>query len=255
MNKNLIYFIITILVATIAFQSYLLYKRDNSSQNDLNITKEIIKKDEPKITINIDKTPLIMEKKEKRTHTPDIANNLTQEKKELNNSIPSFNPEQIEKDISKVFTNIFGSKEMQEGVKQFKEQAEEGIKQLQQELQKLPQEFDKLSKELKNDPFFSQLLDGLKQTRELKLEDLGNSYYLKTEVPGGKDSTIDIKTKNNILTIIIIQKEESNTTISQRRSQEVVLLPEDAFVDHLKTNYENGILEVTIPKIKNKTQL
>ena len=84
---------------------------------------------------------------------------------------------------------------------------------------------------------------------------MGDSYYLKTEVPGGKDSTIDIKTKNNILTIIIIQKEETNTTVSQRRSQEIVLLPEDAFVDHLKTNYENGILEVTIPKIKNKTQL
>ncbi len=255
MNKNLIYFIITILVATIAFQSYLLYKKDNQAQNDLNITKEIIKKDEPKITINIDKTPLIVEKKEEKPDPHEEVNNLTSKQKESNDSLPSFNPEQIEKDITKIFTDIFGSKEMQEGLKQFKEQAEEGIKQLQEGLQKLPQEFDKLSDELKKDPFFSQLIDGLKHTRELKLEDLGDNYYLKTEVPGGKESTIDIKTKNSILTIVIVQKEESNTTIEDRRIQEIVLLPEDAFIDHLKTNYENGILEITIPKIKNKTQL
>jgi HSP20 family molecular chaperone IbpA len=255
MNKNLIYFIITILVATIAFQSYLLYKKDNQAKNDLNITKEIIKKDEPKITINIDKTPLVVEKKEEKSNPHEEVNNLTSKQKELNDSIPSLNPEQIEKDITKIFTDIFGSKEMKEGLKQFKEQAQEGIKQLQEGLQKLPQEFDKLSEELKKDPFFSQLIEGLKHTRELKLEDLGDSYYLKTEVPGGKSSTIDIKTKNSILTIVIMQKEDNNLTLEDRRSQEIVLLPEDAFIDHLKTNYENGILEITIPKIKNKTQL
>ncbi len=255
MNKNLIYFIITILVATIAFQSYLLYKKDKPTQNDLNITKEITKKDEPKITINIDKTPLVVEKTQEKAHAPNIANNLTDDQEDIDNPLPNFDPKQIEKDITKIFTDIFNSHEMKEGLKQFKEQAQEGIKQLQEGLQKLPQEFDKLSGELKKDPFFSQLLEGLKHTRELKLEDQGDSYYLKTDVPGGKDSTIDIKTKNNILTIVIVQKEESNTTIQDRRSQEIVLLPEDAFIDHLKTNYENGILEITIPKIKNKTQL
>ncbi len=238
MNKNLIYFIITILVATIAFQSYLLYKKDNESQNDLNITKDIIKKDEPKITINIDKTPLKVE---------------TQN--EINESISNFKPDQIEKDITKIFTDLFNSKEVKEGIKQFKEQAKEGIKQLQEELQTLPEEFDKLSKELKKDPFFSQLIEGLKNTKELKLEDLGDQYYLKTGVPGGKDSTVDIKTKNGILTIIIVQKEDNNRTIEDRQTQDIVLLPEDAFIDHLKTNYENGILEIIIPKIKNKTQL
>ncbi len=238
MNKNLIYFIITILVATIAFQSYLLYKKDNESQNDLNITKDIIKKDEPKITINIDKTPLKVE---------------TQN--EINESISNFKPDQIEKDITKIFTDLFNSKEVKEGIKQFKEQAKEGIKQLQEGLQTLPEEFDKLSKELKKDPFFSQLIEGLKNTKELKLEDLGDQYYLKTGVPGGKDSTVDIKTKNGILTIIIVQKEDNNRTIEDRQTQDIVLLPEDAFIDHLKTNYENGILEIIIPKIKNKTQL
>jgi HSP20 family molecular chaperone IbpA len=258
MNKNLIMFIGFILLAVIGVQSYLLYKKDNPEITDLNtpIIKTIEKKDEPQVSINIDKTPL--KKEEKQSRNNDIKSNLTpQAQMELDTK-------KIEDDVKKLFSDLFGSKEVQDGLKEFKEQAELGLKQLQEQMQNLPKELEKFSQEAQQDPFFSQVFSGLLNgTKSLNFEDKGDHYYLQIPLPQGKDSKVDIKTKGNILSILVEQKHtekkiQNNSTIqtaSQSKSQDIVMIPHDAFVDKLNTKYKDNVLEITVPKVINKRSL
>ncbi len=251
MNKNIILGVGFVLLAIIGYQGYLLSQKDTSSDKKV-IEKKIVKKDAPEININIDKTPA----KAQSTQTPATANLTAQERQKVDQ-------ENIEKSIQDVFKSIFASKEVQDGLTQFKQQAQEGMKQLQSELQDLPSKIDGLQSQLKDDPFFSQILGQLKGFGGKQLEDKGDYYYLKTPVIGGKDSKIDIQTKGNFLTIMIEDKKNKTTTANHTTtsqstsssSKNVLLLPADALVEKLQTHYENGILEITIPKLTPKTSL
>ncbi len=254
MNKNIILGVGFVLLAIIGYQGYLLSQKD--APESASVTeKKIIKKDAPEITINIDKTPSTKTARS-TTNTPAISH-LTEKERQLKDK------ENIEESIQGVFRSIFASKEVQDGISQFEEQAQEGMKQLQSELENLPAKIDGLQSELKDDPFFSQLLGQLKGFGGKQLEDKGDHYYLKTTIPGGKESKVDIKTKGNILTIMIDAKESStsttaNGTIKQSSSQSsknILMIPHDALVEKLQTNYENGVLEITIPKLTAKTSL
>ncbi len=250
MNKNAILGIGFILLAIIGYQGYLLSQKD-VPQEDAVIEKKIVKKNAPEITINIDKT-----KNEKEVRTPQVSK-LTDEERHIQDQ------KNIEKSIQDVFKSIFASKEVQDGLQQFKQQAQQGMVELQKELEELPSKIDNLQSELKDDPFFSQILGQLKGFGGKQLEDKGDYYYLKTTVAGGKESKVDIQTKGNFLTIMISAKNsQTNTTngttttqSSSQSSKNVILLPADALVEKLQTNYENGILEITIPKLTAKTSL
>ena len=251
MNKNIILGVGFVLLAIIGYQGYLLNQKE-APDTEAIIEKKIIKKDAPEITINIDKTAPI---KESRT-TANISK-LTDEQRHIQDQ------ENIEKSIQNVFKSIFASKEVQDGISLFKQQAEEGMKELQKELESLPSKIDSLQSEFKDDPFFSQVLGQLKGFGGKQLEDKGDYYYLKTAIAGGKESKVDIQTKGNFLTIIISAKDSKTSTTgsgtihqsSSQSSKNVLLLPADALVEKLQTNYENGILEVTIPKLIAKTSL
>lgn len=253
MNKNIILGVGFVLVAIIGYQGYLLNQQDNP-QTEQVIEKKIVKKDAPEITINIEKTA---NTKDSRTiQSPSIAKLTDQERRQQDQ-------ENIEKSIQDVFKSIFASKEVQDGISQFRQQAEEGMKELQKELENLPSKIDSLQSELKDDPFFSQILGQLKGFGGKQLEDKGDYYYLKTTVAGGKESKVDIQTKGNFLTIMISAKDSKTSTTesgtmyqsSSQSSKNVLILPADALVEKLQTNYENGILEITIPKLIAKTSL
>jgi len=254
MNKNIILGVGFVLVAIIGYQGYLLNQKD-VAKTDTIIEKKIVKKDAPEININIDKTP---DTKNPRatTQTPPTSH-LTDKERHKQDQ------ENIEKSIQDVFKSIFASKEVQDGISQFKQQAQEGMKELQKELENLPSKIDGLQSELKDDPFFSQILGQLKGFGGKQLEDKGDYYYLKTAIAGGKESKVDIKTKGNFLTIMISAKESKTTTTnnttmshsSSHSSKNVLLLPADALVEKLQTKYENGVLEITIPKLTAKTSL
>jgi HSP20 family protein len=101
------------------------------------------------------------------------------------------------------------------------------------------------------------LAGGLASTNRLQFTDRGSDYYLKLNIPGGSESNIDIQTKANLLTLTITQKviqdkQSKNSTMhseSMRKNQNVLLIPNDAFIDKLETKYDNGVLEITVPKI------
>lgn len=254
MNKNIILGVGFVLLAIIGYQGYLLNQKDAPATEAV-IEKKIIKKDAPEITINIDKTAPT--KESRATTNSSLNTNLTDKERHIQDK------ENIEKSIQDVFKSIFASKEVQDGISQFKQQAQEGMKQLQTELEHLPEKIEGLQSELKDDPFFSQLLGQLKGFGGKQLEDKGDYYYLKTTIAGGKESKVDIQTKGNFLTIMISAKESKTTTTdkgttsqsSSHSSKNVLILPADALVEKLQTNYENGILEITIPKLTAKTSL
>ena len=248
MNKNIILGVGFILLAIIAYQGYLLSHKDAPSTNEV-IEKKIVKKDAPEININIDKSAPT---KEARTKSPNKTELTPEEQKKIDE-------ERIQKSIQDVFKSIFASKEVQDGLTQFREQAQEGVKQLQKELQELPKKIEGLQSELKDDPFFSQILGQLKGFGAQQFEDRNDHYFLSQTIPGGKNSKVDIQIKGRFLTIMVEAKNshKSQTTqiTSEQLHQSIIMIPADALVEKLQTHYKDGLLEITIPKVKAKTSL
>jgi len=249
MNKNIVTIIGFILVAIIGYQAYLLNK---SSINPLDPLLET-KKDQPNITVEIEKKSI--EKEVRELNKP--KENFTQKKEPqkpqaLNQLDPKelFDEEQIKKDMGKLFQDIFGNPKLQQGIQQGIKEME---KQLRQGLKEMEKEFGKFEELSKNDDFFKDLLGNFPNSNRLKFTDRGDNYYLKLDIPDGKNANIDIKTKANLLTLTITQKkvQNSNSTHSESMSknQNILLIPDDAFIDKLQTNYENGVLEIIIPKV------
>jgi len=257
MNKNIITLIGLILVAIIGYQAYLLNK---TSDTPLFETK----KDEPKITVNIEKKSIEKEVRELNQPKSNLTPNSSQTQNNLSqNQIDPkemFDEKVIKKDMEKLFKDVFGNPKLQQGIKdgisQMQEQLQNGLKDMEKELGNLSGEFEKM-----DDPFFKDLLAGLSggfaQTNRLQFTDRGSDYYLKLDIPGGSDSDIDIQTKANLLTLTITQKkvqktQNKNSTMqseSMSKNQNILLIPDDAFIDKLQTKYENGILEITVPKV------
>ena len=252
-NQKIILAIGFVLLGIIGYQGYLLSQKDTQTTPDI-IEKKIIKKDAPEIHINIDNAPTKTSKSLSQDPSVSPLSEDARHKQDQAN---------IEKSIQDVFRNIFASKEVQDGISQFRQQAQVGMQELQKELEHLPEKIEKMQDELKDDPFFSQVLGQLKGFGGKQLEDKGDFYYMKMTVPGGKESKIDIQTKGHFLTIMIDAKntqktQTANGTMMQSSSQSSsssIMIPSDALVEKLQTDYKDGILELTIPKITTKTSL
>jgi len=246
MNKNIVTIIGFILVAIIAYQAYLL---NRSSDNPLFETK----KDQPNITVDIEKKTIEKEVKELNQPKTDIT---PKEPQALDQIDPKemFDEETIKRDLGKLFQDIFGNPKLQQGIQQGLKEME---KQLKQGLKEMEKEFGKFEELSKNDDFFKDLLGNFPNSNRLKFTDRGDNYYLKLNIPDGKNANIDIKTKANLLTLTITQKrvqnrQNNNSTMhseSMSKNQNILLIPDDAFIDKLQTNYENGVLEIIIPKV------
>jgi HSP20 family molecular chaperone IbpA len=256
-NQKIILAIGFLLLSIIGYQGYLLYQKDSPKDPNV-IEKKIVKKDAPEIHINIDKSDntKTVRATVDTTTTPSTTQLSDTERREQDK-------EKIEKSIQEVFKSIFASKEVQEGISQFKQQAQTGMQELQKELENLPSKIDEMQNELKDDPFFSQILGQLKGFGGKQLEDKGDHYFLKMPIPGGKESKVNIQTKENYLTIAISAKDQhkstsNNATIiqsTQQNSTEILLIPKDALIEKLQTSYDQGILTISIPKVKGSTSL
>ena len=90
----------------------------------------------------------------------------------------------------------------------------------------------------------------------------GSNYILKMDLPGMAKDQINIDASNNRITIsgernTERQTQESNTGVYQfERSSgsfyRSLSLPANANTDQIAAKYENGVLEVTIPKLKSQ---
>ncbi len=243
MTKNIVIIVGFILVGVIAYQAYLL---------DKNSTTPLLqaKKEQPEISIDIEK--ISIEKEIKELNKPSMQTSQTKF-----NPDEMFDEELIKEDLNRLFKNIFENPKLQEGIKDGLKEAEaqlqEGIKEMEKGFGDLSLELEKLSYD---DPFFKDLFSTLTNKNQLHFIDRGKDYYLSLEIAGGANSKIDIKAKDDFLTILVLEniektEQKNNTTLhikSIKKHKNTLFIPADALIDKLKTEYKNNTLEVVIPK-------
>jgi HSP20 family molecular chaperone IbpA len=264
MNKKVTLTIGFILLAIIAYQGYLLYQKDHPNSS-IPILKDIVKsKDEPQININIDKQHSSQSKNSNPNQT--IPSNPTPSKQ---NQISNLSPQtqtqndqaKIEQKFRELLETIFNSKEVQDGLKEFKSQAQIGIKELQKELQELPKQLDNLSTQFNNDPIFSQIFNSLKGINAQNFQDMKDRYQITLKV--NKDDKVDISTNDNFITVTIASHKkksikDANHTIMQNSNElrKILLtIPANSLVEKIKTEYNDGLLTIILPKIKEKGKI
>lgn len=94
------------------------------------------------------------------------------------------------------------------------------------------------------------------QTPALNILELDNEFKLELAAPGLEKSDFKIQIENNFLTISAEKKEEKNEEKENYRRREFSYqsfkrsfeLPKDVNAEGIAAKYENGILNVSIPK-------
>ena len=108
----------------------------------------------------------------------------------------------------------------------------------------------------------NRLFEEFERSRTIKLEfaidviDEGDSVRVIADLPGFEKENIEIWVENGDLVIKAERKEETeeketNYLRRERRYGKIyrrVALPKDVDVEDIKAKYNNGILEITIPK-------
>lgn len=107
------------------------------------------------------------------------------------------------------------------------------------------------------DPFFS----GFAGPVAVDLEDKGDAYVLTSDLPGLEKDQINISVNGNLLTLQGIRKSESSSQdqgsgyYAQERSygsfSRTIALPGPVDEGAITASYKEGVLTVTLPKLKN----
>ncbi len=79
-----------------------------------------------------------------------------------------------------------------------------------------------------------------------------NNYTLRVELPGVKKSDIQIEQENNILTISGEHKSKSKDEEKSYKYKQSISLPDGVDLNKSRADYENGILNITLPKQEKK---
>jgi HSP20 family protein len=85
-----------------------------------------------------------------------------------------------------------------------------------------------------------------------------DAFTVRAELPGFRKEDISVEVADGVLTITGHQKtetksdkkddKEAGTTTQERRVSRAISLPENLQVDKIHAAYENGVLNVTLPK-------
>ncbi len=131
-----------------------------------------------------------------------------------------------------------------------------------EELQKIQQQMDQVFNQLHqkflNDTTFSDFNNAFVKAPAADVIDKGDHYLVKADIPGAEAKSIKVTEKDGVLKIeastVKEEKKKSDNFVRQERFVgqfvKMMTLPKDADASKLKTNYKNGVLEVTIPKRK-----
>ena len=92
----------------------------------------------------------------------------------------------------------------------------------------------------------------------LDIKEAENAYHISVEVPGIEKESVDISLKDGLLTIKGERKQESQSENEKyswvERSygsfQRSIRLPEHTQEDAVQAQLENGVLEITLPKME-----
>jgi HSP20 family protein len=129
-----------------------------------------------------------------------------------------------------------------------------------EQMQKMQQQVDKIFAEFQNkmlqDDEFKKFDLSFANEPAMDLEDLGKSYRIRLNIPGAKESKINIKVKDGVLKVTATtskeeEKKSSNFIKKERFSgsyEKMITLPKDVDAQKLKSSYKDGVLEIVIPK-------
>lgn len=236
--KNIAYIIIFVLLIIVGYEAYQIEQLKNR-----------LKKDEPKVTINIDKAN---DTKQLQTNVnpqmvSTLHNNVDPNSKKIdtNKSLEDFK-NTIQADFQKLFQDVFGNEEV-------KKQLSQSIEEFQKNLTQAMQEFQKQMKDFDSNEIFGKLFEGLNPQSFKVFEDKGDYYEFVTKLED-KNAKVDINVKSGYIFINIkshIEKKMDNQIIKQESQQNyIVKLPKDAKVETLKSTYKDKKLYITIQKEK-----
>lgn len=106
--------------------------------------------------------------------------------------------------------------------------------------------------------FETDLFDGGTQTPLANMVETNKEYKIEVSVPGFKKDDFDINIDNGVLTISSEKEEETKDEdkdknyfrreFSYSSFSRTFTLPENVDESKINAHYENGMLEVTIPK-------
>ncbi len=110
-------------------------------------------------------------------------------------------------------------------------------------------------------PFFAG--NGVRPTRSagvfppVNLYDDGESFLVRTELPGVDKDTLEISVKGDQLTLRGERKQQAanpNAAYHRRESEggqfrRVVTLPQPVDADKITASFKNGVLEVVLPRV------
>lgn len=94
----------------------------------------------------------------------------------------------------------------------------------------------------------------------LDVKELDDKFEIHADIPGVKKEDIQVNVDQNILSIKVESQEEKKeekdesgikwhrTERTSRFMQRALRLPENADMDTIKARYENGVLELNVPK-------
>ncbi|MBW2083600.1 MAG: Hsp20/alpha crystallin family protein [Deltaproteobacteria bacterium] len=92
------------------------------------------------------------------------------------------------------------------------------------------------------------------------LSETNKEYIVRAEIPGVDPKDFDIALNNNVLTIRGERKHEKETKEENFHRVEraygsftrSIQLPGEVNADKVSANYKNGVLEITLPKVKEE---
>jgi len=131
-----------------------------------------------------------------------------------------------------------------------------------EEMQKMQQEMDRIFNEFHQkflqDAQFGHFMDTFTSRPAVDLKDEGDKYVMQADMPGVDEKSIKIEVKDGMLSISAAstreKREKGENYLRQERYvgsyMRMLSLPKDADADHLKSEYKNGVLTITIPKKK-----
>lgn len=116
-------------------------------------------------------------------------------------------------------------------------------------------------KSIINSPVFSSW-EGLNPvsnyTPKVRISEDKDNFYIKMEIPGMTKEDVKISIENNVLSVNGVKKQEKKTEETNLIVNEIFFgefsrnfnLSNDIKIDSIDAEYNNGVLNITLPKVE-----
>jgi HSP20 family protein len=130
-----------------------------------------------------------------------------------------------------------------------------------QEIDRLKRDMDRLLNRFRDDFCSPLLLKGFREDPYLELSETEDDLLLRAEIPDVRPKDLDITISDDMLTIKAEVRQEAfsegegfrERTQSRRFFSRTIQLPCKVHVDEVRASYQDGTLNIIMPKCKPET--